>query len=109
MFMKKIYPKKSKGHWKDHKSAGHEGGKKFGAHGGWQGGTQRHVRGTIHQALCSSCAAPCEVPFKPNGKKPIFCHTCFRKNSGHTSKPRESTHDFDRQQTFGKPTRSQTS
>lgn len=26
---------------------------------------------------CSKCHAACEVPFRPNGKKPVFCKNCF--------------------------------
>lgn len=32
----------------------------------------------IHKTLCSTCHKPCEVPFKPNGLKPVFCADCFR-------------------------------
>jgi CxxC-x17-CxxC domain-containing protein len=31
----------------------------------------------MHQATCVSCKKFCEVPFKPNGKKPVFCRDCF--------------------------------
>lgn len=31
-----------------------------------------------HQATCSACGKACEVPFKPNGKKPVYCRDCFR-------------------------------
>lgn len=31
----------------------------------------------MHQATCISCKKFCEVPFKPNGKKPVFCRDCF--------------------------------
>ena len=30
------------------------------------------------QATCNECRALCEVPFKPNGKKPIYCRNCFK-------------------------------
>ena len=33
-------------------------------------------------ATCASCGASCEVPFKPNGRKPIYCRACFGKNEG---------------------------
>jgi CxxC-x17-CxxC domain-containing protein len=40
----------------------------------------------MHQATCVSCKKFCEVPFKPNGKKPVFCRDCFgmqdKENSG---------------------------
>lgn len=34
----------------------------------------------LHQATCSTCGKSCEVPFKPNGKKPVFCRDCFKKS-----------------------------
>ncbi len=33
----------------------------------------------IYKTICDTCRKPCEVPFKPNGKKPVFCDTCFGK------------------------------
>lgn len=37
-------------------------------------------RPELHKAECSSCHAVCEVPFRPNGKKPIFCQNCFKRD-----------------------------
>src|SRR4051812_3376716 len=34
------------------------------------------------QATCNECHAICEVPFKPNGKKPIYCRDCFKGKEG---------------------------
>ncbi|MGB4076148.1 MAG: CxxC-x17-CxxC domain-containing protein [Minisyncoccia bacterium] len=42
---------------------------------------------TMHKAECSKCGDVCEVPFRPNGKKPVFCSNCFVKDE--TSGPRE--------------------
>lgn len=33
----------------------------------------------MHQATCSNCGKRCEVPFKPNGAKPVYCNYCFKK------------------------------
>ncbi len=33
---------------------------------------------TIYKTICDTCHKPCEVPFKPNGKKPVFCDDCFK-------------------------------
>ncbi len=30
------------------------------------------------QAVCNECHAACEVPFKPNGKKPVYCRNCYK-------------------------------
>ena len=32
---------------------------------------------TMHKAICAGCGKTCEVPFKPNGQKPVFCNDCF--------------------------------
>ncbi len=29
------------------------------------------------KTTCSKCRDACEVPFRPNGKKPVFCKNCF--------------------------------
>ncbi len=34
----------------------------------------------LHQTTCSECKKMCEVPFRPNGKKPVFCRDCFGDN-----------------------------
>lgn len=41
---------------------------------------KRFDRPVLHSAICNKCGATCEVPFKPNGKKPIYCSNCFRKD-----------------------------
>lgn len=37
---------------------------------------------TLHDATCAECGNACKVPFKPNGKKPVFCGDCFRQSEG---------------------------
>jgi len=32
------------------------------------------------QATCSECHKACEVPFRPNGKKPVYCRDCFKSS-----------------------------
>lgn len=36
----------------------------------------------MFRTTCSNCGNECEVPFKPNGSKPVFCSNCFEKNGG---------------------------
>ena len=31
----------------------------------------------MHDAVCAECNADCQVPFKPNGLKPVLCKECF--------------------------------
>lgn len=44
----------------------------------------------MHQAECNACHKMCEVPFKPNGKKPVYCRDCFRESEGSSSAPARS-------------------
>ena len=32
----------------------------------------------VYKTICDTCHKTCEVPFKPNGKKPVFCDECFK-------------------------------
>ncbi len=36
----------------------------------------------LFPATCAECGTSCEVPFKPNGKKPVLCRDCFKKDGG---------------------------
>ncbi len=33
----------------------------------------------LYSAFCSVCGAQCQVPFRPDGSRPIYCRDCFRK------------------------------
>lgn len=44
----------------------------------------------MFEATCSECGDLCEVPFKPNGRKPVFCRDCFKNNNS------EDSFSFDR-------------
>jgi len=55
------------------------GAKSFGNKGGFDRGPRE-----MFQANCASCGKTCEVPFRPNGKKPVYCTECFAKNGGPT-------------------------
>lgn len=43
-------------------------------------GTKKEEGATKYKTICSECGNNCEVPFKPNGKKPILCSFCFAKS-----------------------------
>ena len=32
---------------------------------------------TLHDAVCNACGKACQVPFEPNGRKPVYCRDCF--------------------------------
>lgn len=40
------------------------------------------MRPQLHDATCAECGNECQVPFKPNGKKPVLCGNCFKKDGG---------------------------
>ena len=52
-------------------------GKSFNDGGFKRGATTRPA---MHKATCTECNSPCEVPFKPNGSKPVLCNSCFRNS-----------------------------
>lgn len=47
-----------------------------------------------HKSVCAECGKDCEVPFKPNGKKPVLCSKCFNKDgTAYAHKPWEKGAD----------------
>lgn len=46
------------------------------------------------EAECASCHKMCDVPFQPNGKKPVYCKDCFQGQE--RSSGRSSDRGFDR-------------
>lgn len=32
----------------------------------------------MYPATCNKCGRDCQVPFRPNGRKPVLCSDCFR-------------------------------
>lgn len=32
----------------------------------------------MHDAICNQCGKNCQVPFRPNGSKPVMCSACFQ-------------------------------
>lgn len=45
----------------------------------------------MYDAECNKCHGRCQVPFRPNGKKPVYCGNCFVKDGERTERPRERT------------------
>lgn len=76
-----------------------KGGKDFGGRSKFGGGTPSRGRKPVGKfnsdrggrpqgkpelfsATCSACHKSCEVPFRPNSDKPVYCSACFgKKNS----------------------------
>ncbi|MCK5474386.1 MAG: hypothetical protein KAI53_03195 [Candidatus Aenigmarchaeota archaeon] len=34
----------------------------------------------MHKAICAECKQETEVPFKPEGDRPVYCRECYRKH-----------------------------
>lgn len=48
--------------------------------GGGSGGFRRDFGPReMHKATCSDCGQECEVPFKPQEGKPVYCRDCYAK------------------------------
>src|SRR6185369_15703723 len=50
-------------------------------------------RPQLYQATCANCGKACEVPFKPNGSKPVLCRDCFKNAEGSDSRGAENRFD----------------
>ncbi len=63
-------------------------------HGNNRGGRDGGRDVEMFQTVCASCSKNCEVPFRPNGKKPVYCKDCFAANGGPSSDSRGSNDRF---------------
>ena len=51
----------------------------------------------LFSATCTTCGNKCEVPFKPDGTKPVLCRDCFaKKNSAPGNFERNDRPAYDR-------------
>ncbi len=56
---------------------------RFGANkGGFDRGGRDDRPTQMFAATCAECGKACEVPFRPNGEKPVFCRDCFGDKRG---------------------------
>lgn len=56
----------------------------------------------MYDATCGQCGNECQVPFRPNGRKPVLCSTCFGKQD---SNPKFGSKNFDRPRFSERPPR----
>lgn len=71
------------------------GGRSGGGRSGGFGGGQTQM----HPATCAGCKQQTEVPFKPNGEKPVYCRDCFGsqnndRDRGGNDRDRGGRNDF---------------
>jgi CxxC-x17-CxxC domain-containing protein len=96
---------------------GNKGGFRGGDRGGDRGGFQKKSWGggdrdrgpvTMHRATCADCGRSCEVPFRPNGDKPVFCNDCFggKKEGGDRGDRRDFGSREPRREFNDRPTQS---
>lgn len=43
-------------------------------------------------AVCAKCGKSCEIPFKPTGKRPVYCRSCFTQTA--PSEPGNESRNF---------------
>jgi len=36
----------------------------------------------LYKVVCADCGAETEVPFQPDGKRPVYCRDCYMKRRG---------------------------
>ena len=60
---------------KSQNRSGNRGGNRGGSSGGY--GQRRPVE--LHKATCAKCKQETEVPFKPDGSRPVYCRECFQQ------------------------------
>lgn len=34
----------------------------------------------MHTVTCADCGKECQVPFKPDGSRPVYCQECYQKH-----------------------------
>ncbi len=51
--------------------------------GGGSGGNFDRGPREMHKATCAECGNECEVPFKPDGSRPVYCRDCFQKRKSY--------------------------
>jgi CxxC-x17-CxxC domain-containing protein len=60
------------------KSARSDAGSGGYSSGGYSSGGYDRAPREMFSTTCSSCGREAQVPFRPNGTKPVYCSDCFR-------------------------------
>lgn len=47
--------------------------------GGGGGGYNDRPPREMHDVTCSDCGTETQVPFKPDGERPVYCRDCYQK------------------------------
>lgn len=77
------------------RSGGYGGERKFAGKTPWKRpGAGGFDRPELHDATCAECGNHCQVPFRPNGSKPVLCRDCFKKGDNYEPKRFEDKRPF---------------
>lgn len=57
---------------------GYGGGGRGDYGGGYGGGGYDRPQRQMYDAICARCNVNTQVPFEPNGSKPVYCRDCFQ-------------------------------
>lgn len=68
------------------------GGQSYGRRDSFDRGSDRPA---MFDAVCAKCGSACQVPFRPNGRKEVFCSKCFETNGGGGSRYERESRSFD--------------
>jgi CxxC-x17-CxxC domain-containing protein len=68
---------------RDAAKANRGGGGGRGGYGGGGGGGYGRPQRQMYDAVCASCGINTQVPFQPNGTKPVYCRDCFQSGSSY--------------------------
>lgn len=63
-------------------SGGYGGGNRggYGGGGGYASGGYGRPQRQMFDAVCAGCGINTQVPFEPNGSKPVYCRDCFQQS-----------------------------
>lgn len=45
---------------------------------GFQKGNRFNAPREMHRVTCADCGEDAEVPFKPDGSRPVYCRECYQ-------------------------------
>lgn len=57
------------------------GGGGYGGGRGGGGGYGARPPRQMYDTVCSACGNATQVPFQPNGSKPVYCRACYQASS----------------------------
>lgn len=61
---------------KQERGGGSRGG--YNGGGGYNSGNYNRPQRQMFDTVCSGCGVNTQVPFEPNGSKPVYCRDCFQ-------------------------------